>query len=84
MAAAAYFGERQRPFRLIGYHAGCDILCALNNCKNIRYGFRWCHRRSARRSLRLFQTTVTELSAMARAARIGCSDLKIMGKKVAE
>ena len=24
MAAAACFGERQRPFRLIGYHAGCE------------------------------------------------------------
>ena len=36
------------------------------------------------RSLRLFATTVTELNAIANAAKIGCSDLTIIGRNVRE
>lgn len=40
--------------------------------------------KGVRRNRRLFVTTVTELSAMASAANMGCSSLNIIGRKVSE
>ncbi len=40
--------------------------------------------KGVRRNRRLFITTVTELSAMALAANIGCNSLNITGRKVSE